>query len=125
MNKKAIVFQGNYVWMFLLFVVVVVVAYQGGSSSVVTEIEHVPDGFNILTRVQHRAEIETDLTQKLVRPEPVIVPDCNLQNSGSEVAGSNPGVDEALVPGWVTGVNQRFRPAFRKLSVILKYFVHF
>ena len=76
-----------------------------------------PDRFYVGIGCQHRSEIETDLAQKLVGPESVIVPDGHFQNTRSEVAGSNPGIDETLIPLRVTGIDQCFRAPLRQFSV--------
>jgi hypothetical protein len=78
----------------------------------------VPDRFYIGIGCQHRSEIETDLAQKLVGPESVIVPDSHFQNTRSKVAGSNPGIDETLIPLRVTGIDEGFRAPLRQLSVL-------
>ncbi len=76
-----------------------------------------PDRFYIGIGCQHRSEIETDLAQELIGPESVIVPDGHFQNTRSEVAGSNPGIDETLIPLRVTGIDQGFRSSLRQFSV--------
>jgi hypothetical protein len=79
----------------------------------------VPDWLHVLARCQHGPEVEADLAEKLVGPEAIIVPHGDLQDSGPEVHGSDPGIDEALVPLWATGVDQRLGTPLRKLSVIV------
>ena len=76
-----------------------------------------PNGFHVLAGRQHGPEVEADLAEELVGPEPVIVPHGHLQDSGPEVRGSDPGVDEALVPLWAAGVDQGLCASLRKLSV--------
>jgi hypothetical protein len=76
----------------------------------------VPDRLDVLTRRQHRAEIETDLAEKLVGAETVIVPDGDLQDPGTEVGGSDPRIDEALVPLRTAGVDEGLCAALRELS---------
>ena len=75
-----------------------------------------PDGFHVLPGGQHGAEVEADLAQELVGPEPVVVPDGDLQDPGSEVGRTNARINETLVPLRVAGVHQGFRAPFGKLS---------
>lgn len=81
-----------------------------------------PDGLHVLPGRQHGPEVEADLAEKLVGPEPVIVPHGHLQDSGPEVHGPDPGIDEALVPLRAAGVDQGLCAPLRKLSVVVHKF---
>ena len=76
-----------------------------------------PDRLNILSGRQHRAQVEADLPEELVGPEPVIVPDGHLEDSGSKVTRTNSGINETLIPLRIAGIHQRFRATLGQLSV--------
>jgi len=84
--------------------------------SILSQAKGMPDRNFILHGRQHWAKIETDLPEKFIGTEAVIVPHCNLEHSGPEVNWSNPGVNKTLVPLWTTGIHESFRATFGQFS---------